>query len=136
MLTEQSHPRIFSHDPGRYSPEAFHTQGSRILSRSFTIPRSATTGKTEDAASDASTTTNDESEDLVVAMIPIADALNAATGMNNARLFNDDELNVTGEGGDARSAGYTMKAIELITAESQIVRLDQYPLLMPVQHLP
>jgi SET domain-containing protein 6 len=85
-------------------------QGSRILSRSFNIPvpPSAKTKGT-------STNSEDEEDEDMVAMIPIADALNAASGFNNARLFSPDEQ----DSDDAE--GYTMAAVTDIGSGCQIV---------------
>jgi SET domain-containing protein 6 len=86
-------------------------QGSRILSRSFNIP-APPSAKTKGTSTDS----DDEEEDEdMVAMIPIADALNAASGFNNARLFSPDEQ----DSDDAE--GYTMAAVTDIGSGSQIV---------------
>lgn len=77
-------------------------QGSRILSRSFNIP--------VPAAKDDDSVSSSDMEDTV-AMIPIADALNAASGCNNARLFNTDD----------GASEYTMTTVGKINAGDQIV---------------
>jgi hypothetical protein len=54
----------------------------------------------------------------MVAMIPIADTLNAASGCNNARLYSPEEMTQT----DTAKIGYTMVSIKSIAAHAQIVR--------------
>ena len=64
-----------------FSLDAFHMHGSRILSRSFTMEASIL-GADED--------------DEIVAMVPMADMLNAASGLDNAHLeFHDDAAMIT-----------------------------------------
>jgi SET domain-containing protein 6 len=84
---------VFSQAESFYTVDAFHVQGSRILSRSFNLP------DPDDA----------DEEEEIVAMIPMADTFNAASGCNNARLFDEE-------------ADHTMMSIEPIPAGAQIVR--------------
>lgn len=84
---------MFSQAESFYTVDAFHVQGSRILSRSFNLPDPD----------------DEDEEEEIVAMIPMADTLNAASGCNNTRLFDED-------------ADHTMMSIKPIPAGAQIVR--------------
>ncbi|KJA29063.1 hypothetical protein HYPSUDRAFT_177169 [Hypholoma sublateritium FD-334 SS-4] len=119
----ESRPDLF--DPAeveaRYSLAVYHLQGSRILSRSFTLQKDADEDEDEDAgAGDTSVGSamdveadapapaeeahgehdedeegsedSDEEEDaVVVAMVPLADMLNARYQSENVKLFYEPE---------------------------------------------
>lgn len=79
-----------------YSLEDFHVQGTRILSRSFTVDRArargamSTDGKTGGDSmegNDGDSDSDDEEDEPSVVMVPFADMLNAAFGRTNAQLF-------------------------------------------------
>ncbi len=69
-------------------------------------------------------------------MVPMADMLNAGYGVDNARLFGDDEEeddlegNISAEEGYEKlklGPGYTMITTKEIKSGEQIVSRDQYP---------
>lgn len=62
--------------------DAFHIQGSRILSRSFTVPLHRFGRSHSQSRSDGNSEkeSDDEDEEEMVVMIPFADMLNAAWG--------------------------------------------------------
>jgi SET domain-containing protein 6 len=66
--------------PDDYPLDHFHAQGSRILSRSFTL---ADIREDQETADDDSEAVDDQG---VVAMVPMADMLNAAKDRDNAHL--------------------------------------------------
>lgn len=85
-----------------YSLENFHTQGSRILSRSFHVKPPSTRDVQEGLAvgaadapeegSDDSDEEDEEQEDTAdISMVPMADMLNASYSADNARLFYSNE---------------------------------------------
>ncbi|ORY84655.1 hypothetical protein BCR35DRAFT_302960 [Leucosporidium creatinivorum] len=66
-----------------YTLERFHWCGSLVLSRSFHVD-----AKEEEEESDDEEEEEEEKEDVAdVAMVPMADLLNAKSGADNARLF-------------------------------------------------
>jgi N-lysine methyltransferase SETD6 len=94
MSNMQTHPDIFV--PGdiatHYSVHQFHITGSRILSRSFEIEQSdeedliesTTNPVPDDASIIAKEDQSDQEEDHTeIAMVPIADMLNARFGCEN-----------------------------------------------------
>lgn len=88
------YPDVFR---GDFSKESYHRQGSRVLSRSFTVPRArvdAAYRKELEAKQEKEGEESDdeeEEEEQVAVMVPMADMLNAAYEMDNARLFSPDE---------------------------------------------
>lgn len=128
---------------GDFSKESYHRQGSRVLSRSFTVPRARVDAEyrkeiegKQQGEGEESDDEEEEEEGQVAVMVPMADMLNAAYEMDNARLFSpdedeeDDEDNEEGEEqGDIsmRSAAkasddaYTMTTTRDIKAGEQIV---------------
>ncbi|RSH89484.1 hypothetical protein EHS25_002033 [Saitozyma podzolica] len=113
-----AHPDLFPPGAGNFSLASYHLQGSRILSRSFTIPASRA-GQSQDASSVSSK--DDEEEDEVAVMVPMADMLNAAYEMDNARLYandGDEENEITDHGADPDS--YTMTTSRSISKGDQI----------------
>jgi SET domain-containing protein 6 len=91
-------------------------QGSRILSRSFTIP-------IDDQATDSDSDSDGEEDPTDIAvMIPLADMLNAAHGKDNAHLVKQG-------GGRTESSkhdnpGFTITATRSISKGEQIVSDD------------
>jgi len=120
--TTQSHPGLFPPTSPNFLLPAYHIQGSRILSRSFTIP-SQRAGRDHGSAHTESTESDeDDEEDDVAVMIPLADMLNAAYGRDNAKLYgNDNEENDRRAENVQRGAGYTMITSKSIKAGEQIV---------------
>ncbi|KAH9083935.1 SET domain-containing protein [Lactarius deliciosus] len=105
------------HPDSRFSPEAYHVMGSRILSRSFQVeaqprvdgsqtPPLAHEGAEmdldnssplphgkddmENIEDDGESDDNDGDDPANVAMVPMADLLNARYGCANAKLFDED----------------------------------------------
>lgn len=109
--------------------ESFHIQGSRILSRSFTVPvsrsdPSASKTSARDHEDEDEDEDRDEEEEEVAVMVPMADMLNAAYERDNARLFGDDDDDAGEEEGevlDKLGEGYTMISTKAIKAGEQIV---------------
>jgi SET domain-containing protein 6 len=118
--------------------EQFHIQGSRILSRSFTIPLSRAGGPAPEDDEDE----DDMEEEEVAVMVPMADMLNAAYERDNARLYADgedddeeadsDDEEDMGAAEEKRNAlkaakrfgeGYTMITTRAIEAGEQIVSI-------------
>lgn len=96
-----------------FSLDSFHLQGSRILSRSFTIAV-RTAGEESDEE-------DDEAEEAAV-MIPMADMLNAAYERDNARLFDDEDDSIkTIREAISLLPGYTMSSSLAINRGEQIV---------------
>ncbi|EAU91065.1 hypothetical protein CC1G_03233 [Coprinopsis cinerea okayama7 len=118
-------PELFAQGEVYYSLERYHTMGSRILSRSFTVEKRDGEEEEEDGANadnakhaesendsmDVDETPskandleqeenedededNDEGEDDAsdIAMVPMADMLNARFGTENAKLFHEKEV--------------------------------------------
>nr|XP_031862168.1 uncharacterized protein CI109_002582 [Kwoniella shandongensis]KAA5529240.1 hypothetical protein CI109_002582 [Kwoniella shandongensis] len=96
---------------------AFHLQGSRILSRSFTVPLSRFT----EIANDNDSVWSDDEEEQIAVMIPFADMLNAAFERDNAHLFADEELP------SDRKEGFTMKSTKRISPSEQIYNTYDSP---------
>lgn len=113
----QAHPDLFPVDSPHTTIDAFHIQGSRILSRSFTVPLHRFGRSQSQSQSDGNETESDdeEEEEEVVVMIPFADMLNAAWGKDNAHLYVDED---TIEGFDE---GVVMKSTRLVKQSEQIV---------------
>lgn len=89
-----------------------------------------------DKGSQSSDSDSSDSEALTIAMIPIADALNASSGLNNARLFSMDEINRIEQAGNRASVpSYTMSAVTSIKAGTQIVSGSGSDILILVQYL-
>lgn len=127
----KAHPELFPTTSPHFSLEAFHVQGSRILSRSFTIPLSrsdpSAPSKRRRGGSDDEDEEGDEEEEdeeEVAVMVPMADMLNAAYERDNARLFGDDDDDAGEEEGevlDRLGEGYTMISTKAIKQGEQIV---------------
>lgn len=115
-----AHPAVFPQSD-HFSLHAFHVQGSRILSRSFTVPRTRAGGPPPGIDEDG----DEEEEDEVAVMVPMADMLNAAYEMDNARLFadggDDDDAEAEGVEKQDFGEGYTMITTKDIAAGEQIV---------------
>lgn len=110
--------------------DAFHIQGSRILSRSFTIPLSRSDPSSsrrpvsQDEKDDEERDEEEEEEEEVAVMVPMADMLNAAYERDNARLFGDNDDDAGEEEGevlDRLGEGYTMISTKPIKQGEQIV---------------
>lgn len=123
---------MFPAASGCFGLEQFHVQGSRILSRSFTIPITRAGGPAPEGGDDDD---DEDEEDEVAVMVPMADMLNAAYERDNARLFadgdedeedDDDEEQDEGKHAAIQAAkrfgeGYTMITTKAIEAGEQIV---------------
>ncbi|KAL7420280.1 Ribosomal lysine N-methyltransferase 4 [Cryptotrichosporon argae] len=110
-----AHPDVFPPGSPHFSLTAFHTHGSRILSRSFTIPVSRAGGpRTPAGGVEGEDSDDDEEEEMVAVMVPIADMLNAAYERDNARLFEDER-------------GYAMISTKPIEAGEQIYNTYDSP---------
>lgn len=118
-----AHPALFPPSE-HFSLHNFHVQGSRILSRSFTVPITRAGGPPPGTDEDG----EQEEEDEVAVMVPMADMLNAAYEMDNARLFADGE-----DGEEEEEAvrefgeGYTMITTKEIKQGEQIVSPPSLP---------
>ncbi|WVO13500.1 hypothetical protein L204_101121 [Cryptococcus depauperatus] len=110
----QAHTELFPIDSPHTTIEAFHIQGSRILSRSFTVPTSHFGSKSSNEGSD------DEEDDVAV-MIPFADMLNAACGKDNAHLFMD-ELSP-----QHSAKGVSMRTTKIVEKSKQIFNTYDSP---------
>ncbi|WWC58001.1 uncharacterized protein I303_100536 [Kwoniella dejecticola CBS 10117] len=118
----QAHPELFPPSSPHHTLDSFHIQGSRILSRSFTVPASRfnASPKPADGGDDESDFSDDEDEEgeETVVMIPFADMLNAAYQRDNANLFTDEKTKEKGGQWDKR--GFTMKSTKPIGKDEQI----------------
>ncbi|EIW73186.1 hypothetical protein M231_07434 [Tremella mesenterica] len=124
----QAHPDIFPPNSIDTSLEAYHLQGSRILSRSFTIPRSKAGGPAPHVVeSDDSDSDSDEEEGGVAAMVWMADMLNAAYELDNARLYDTSENTSATSTEPWDRPGYTMRSTKLIKAGEQIYNTYDSP---------
>lgn len=131
MLIVQAHPELFPSESSSFGIDSFHIQGSRILSRSFTIPLSRSDPSKSkgdkhehDHESDEEEDDEEEEEEEIAVMVPMADMLNAAYERDNARLFGDDEEDAgeaEGEVLDKLGEGYTMISTKNIKKGEQIV---------------
>ena len=118
----QTYPHLFPASSPNFSLQAYHVQGSRILSRSFTIAASRagiSQGSKEVVKEDE---TGEEDEEVAV-MVPMADMLNAAFAKDNARLFSDDSADEGLAIQNSKGKGYTMITTIDIAAGEQIVRI-------------
>jgi len=75
----------------QYSLEVYHIMGSRILSRSFQVEALSTTSSHALNDNDSDETEDDEDGDdeddpANVAMVPLADMMNARYGCENVRV--------------------------------------------------
>lgn len=116
-------PDLFAAAAHHFTLDAFHVQGSRILSRSFTIPQTRAGGPPPEGVDEDG---DDEEEAEVAVMVPMADMLNAAYERDNARLFTDGEDDEDDEaaaavGEQKFGEGYTMITTKVIEAGEQIV---------------
>ncbi|CAK9779791.1 SET domain-containing protein [Cutaneotrichosporon oleaginosum] len=114
----RSHPAVFPPSE-HFTLHSFHVQGSRILSRSFTVPRTRAGGPPPGTDEDG----DEEEEDEIAVMVPMADMLNAAYEMDNARLFADGGDDDDAEGvveNTEFGEGYTMITTKDIAAGEQI----------------
>ncbi|OCF33139.1 hypothetical protein I316_05184 [Kwoniella heveanensis BCC8398] len=112
----KAHPELFPPSSAHSTLAAFHLQGSRVLSRSFTVPlfRFDPSSKNQENddngdGSDISDIDDDEGEQVAV-MIPFADMLNAAFERDNAHLY----------GSSRWEKGFTMKSTKAISKGDQI----------------
>ncbi|KAK8844649.1 hypothetical protein IAR55_006496 [Kwoniella newhampshirensis] len=112
-----AHPELFPAGSSHTTLSAFHLQGSRILSRSFTVPLSRFTRR-HDAESDIS---DDDEEIQVAVMIPFADMLNAAFERDNVHLYADEESQ------NDHPEGFTMKSTKSIRKSTQIYNTYDSP---------
>ncbi|RSH80299.1 uncharacterized protein EHS24_008872 [Apiotrichum porosum] len=115
-------PDLFAAAAHHFTLDAFHVQGSRILSRSFTIPQTRAGGPPPEGVDEDG---DDEEEAEVAVMVPMADMLNAAYERDNARLFTDGEDDEDDEaaaavGEQKFGEGYTMITTKVIEAGEQI----------------
>lgn len=111
--SSQNHPELFPPSSPCFTLDAFHLQGSRILSRSFTISAARAAGIEAE---------EDEDDEEIAVMIPMADMLNAAYERDNARLFDDEDDTMETIRGDLSvPPGYTMVSTEQINKGDQIV---------------
>ncbi|KAL1407166.1 Ribosomal lysine N-methyltransferase 4 [Vanrija albida] len=112
---------LFPAGSEHFSLDAYHVQGSRILSRSFTIPISRAGGPVTEPEEDEDGDEDEEEE--VAVMIPMADMLNAAFDRDNARLFADGEDDEEEEGEGEKhdfGEGFTMISTKDIGEGEQI----------------
>ncbi|WVQ73990.1 hypothetical protein IAR50_003571 [Cryptococcus sp. DSM 104548] len=119
-----AHPDLFPADSPHTSIDAFHLQGSRILSRSFTVPLSRfdNAPKAKAAGDPEDSDDEDEEEDQgVVVMMPFADMLNAAFEKDNAHLFVDEEPS------DEFKSGVMMRSTKKISKSQQIYNTYDAP---------
>jgi SET domain-containing protein 6 len=66
---------------------------------------------------------DDDTDDEIAVMVPMADMLNAAYEMDNARLYGDDDDDEDqSESGSSMAPGYTMTTVKPVTKGHQIVR--------------
>ncbi|ORY22965.1 hypothetical protein BCR39DRAFT_487517, partial [Naematelia encephala] len=117
----ERHPELFPSSSNHFTLEAYHMHGSRILSRSFTIPAiltGALDNDDDDEDDDDDDDDDDEEDANEVAMIPMADMLNAVTGLDNARLFSHEEATAQSV---VKGKGYTMISTSAIKAGEQIL---------------
>lgn len=130
----QSRSDLFPSDSPHFTLDNYHVQGSRILSRSFTIPISRAGGPPPDGEDEDG---EDEEEEDVAVMVPMADMLNAAYERDNARLFADGEDDEEAEQSGAQDfgEGYTMISTKAINAGEQIVSYTLNRSLIPVQYI-
>lgn len=115
-----AHPNLFPPGSEHFSLHNFHVQGSRILSRSFTVPSTRAGGPPPASFEDG----EQEEEEEVAVMVPMADMLNAAYERDNARLFADGDDDEDEEvAAEARNfgEGYTMITTKDIEQGEQIV---------------
>lgn len=117
VTDHQAHPDLFPIDSPHITIDAFHIQGSRILSRSFTVPLHRFGRSQSQTRSDSNSEMegDGEEEEEVVVMIPFADMLNAAWGKDNAHLYIDEDTN------EGFNEGVVMKSIQLVKQSEQIV---------------
>ncbi|WRT63504.1 uncharacterized protein IL334_000409 [Kwoniella shivajii] len=121
----QAHPELFPPSSSSHTLASFHLQGSRILSRSFTVPSSRFSDDISPPKDDSSDFSDDEDEqDEVAVMIPFADMLNAAFEKDNAHLYTDEELDIEGY---TWEKGFTMKSTKTIDGNDQIYNTYSSP---------
>ncbi|TXT05058.1 hypothetical protein VHUM_03878 [Vanrija humicola] len=112
---------LFPAGSEHFSLDAYHVQGSRILSRSFTIPISRAGGPITEPEEDEDGDEDEEEE--VAVMVPMADMLNAAYERDNARLFaegEEEEEDVEVEEKHDFGEGFTMISTKDIAEGEQI----------------
>ncbi|WVR03403.1 hypothetical protein IAU60_000394 [Kwoniella sp. DSM 27419] len=107
----EAHTDLFPPSSPHTTISAFHLQGSRILSRSFTVPLSRFQPSSVSSDSDSD---DDEDEEQVAVMIPFADMLNAAFERDNAHLYGDEESKTEWK------EGFTMKSTKVIAEGEQV----------------
>ncbi|OWT40334.1 SET domain-containing protein 6 [Cryptococcus neoformans Bt1] len=119
----KAHPDLFPIDSPHITIDAFHIQGSRILSRSFTVPLHRFGRSQSQTRSDSNSEMegDGEEEEEVVVMIPFADMLNAAWGKDNAHLYIDEDTN------EGFNEGVVMKSIQLVKQSEQIYNTYDSP---------
>ncbi|WVW81632.1 hypothetical protein I302_103627 [Kwoniella bestiolae CBS 10118] len=118
----KAHPELFPSSSPHHTLSSFHLQGSRILSRSFTVPSSRFTNLSKDQDDDESHFSDDDDEDQIAVMIPFADMLNAAFERDNANLYTDEEVapGAANGGAPGDEKEFTMKATKSIEKDEQI----------------
>lgn len=115
----KARPDLFPPGSQHFTLDNYHVQGSRILSRSFTIPISRAGGPPPDGEDEDG---EDEEEEDVAVMVPLADMLNAAYERDNARLFADGDDEDEGQASvQDFGEGYTMITTKEIKKGEQIV---------------
>ncbi|WVQ93945.1 hypothetical protein IAU59_001023 [Kwoniella sp. CBS 9459] len=118
----KAHAELFPTASPHATLLAFHLQGSRILSRSFTVPASrfdpASSSARQGEDDDSDISDDDEEEEHVAVMIPFADMLNAAFERDNAHLYGDEEGSA--KAGSKWEKGFTMKSTKTISKGDQI----------------
>ncbi|WWC85651.1 uncharacterized protein L201_000517 [Kwoniella dendrophila CBS 6074] len=125
----KAHPELFPESSQHHSLSSFHLHGSRILSRSFTVPLLRFTrlalepqnnNDNGDDESDFSDDDDDEYEEdgeEIAVMIPFADMLNAAYERDNANLYTNEKIK---KDTPWTKKGFTMKSTKLINKDEQI----------------
>ncbi|KAK6905051.1 hypothetical protein L486_02479 [Kwoniella mangroviensis CBS 10435] len=120
----KAHPELFPPSSTHHTLDSFHLQGSRILSRSFTVRSSRFNPKDKESDGQSDFSDDDDDEDQIAVMIPFADMLNAAFERDNAHLFADEEINDEDEDeherGKEKGKGFTMKSTKVIEKDEQI----------------
>ncbi|KAK4687811.1 N-lysine methyltransferase SETD6, partial [Tremellales sp. Uapishka_1] len=117
----RAHPELFPSGSANFSLDAFHLQGSRILSRSFTIPISKAGGPSESTAAEEDDSDDEDEEEEIAVMIPMADMLNAGYERATAQLYDDEEDDLEESAATRkRGDGYTMVSLRNTEAGEQI----------------
>ncbi|ORX40881.1 hypothetical protein BD324DRAFT_612434 [Kockovaella imperatae] len=136
----RAHPDVFPPSSPHFTVEAYHLQGSRILSRSFTIshlravraaggvlgsgPGDSGARGADDEDSESEPEEWEEEDWDVPAMMPMADMLNAAYQRDNARLYDSEE---TMREGDAAQVNHDMITERKVKLGDQIFNTYDSP---------